>query len=415
MRVLVLGAGVIGIATAYYLKQNGIEVTIIEADSEAAMECSYSNGAQLSYSYCEPLNTWGNLRLALSWLGKKDAPLLIRPSLDPELIKWLAKFMWNCQNSKKTTCQAAILKLSYYSKLMMHELRKRNKFDFSFDNKGIIHAYPDYKSFMSDKAIFEYVAKNTGMRHQLMNHQEAINHSPCIERIAKRSHSIIWTPDDETGDVHAFTQALSKQLKHEKCKFMYDTDVDNLVLENGKVIGVETNRGFLVADAVVVCLGAYSQELLSSIGVKTAIYPMKGYSITAKLNRLSDLKGSIYDHQNRTVYTRIGNRFRIAGTAEFNGYNHDINHDRIAVMLMRAKDDFDDFVNFKKSEPWACLRPQSASSVPIIGRVRANNLYINSGHGTLGWTQALGSGRLIADLIAGKKPEISLSIFNGRD
>lgn len=412
MKVLVLGAGVIGVTTAYYLKQAGIEVTVLEGEAEAAMECSYSNGAQLSYSYCEPLNTWSNLVKAIKWIGKNDAPLLLRPQYDPELFLWLMKFVFNCRLSNRSKNQATLMKLSAYSKLMMHELRKRNKIEFSHDTTGIFHALPDEESFKAEKALFEYVHKHSGMRYDVIPHHKAENLVPSIKNILKRTHSVIWSQDDEIGDVHEFTLALTKQLKHEKCKFMYDTEVENLVLENRKVIGVETNRGFFVADAVVICLGAYTQELLESIGVKSSIYPMKGYSITAKLKKKGDLKGSIYDHLHRTVYTKLGNRFRAAGTAEFNGYNHDINHERISIMTQRAREDFEEFVNFKSIEPWACLRPQSANSVPLIGRTHYRNLFINSGHGTLGWTQALGSARLIADLIAGKKPEIPLSLFN---
>jgi len=406
MRVIILGAGISGVLSAYYLGKSGHEVEVIDRQPESARECSFANGGQLSYSHAEP---WANPYVfpkLFKWMFQDDAPLVLRFSLDPHMIEWGLRFLLNCRPAAAKRHSLAMLRLGLHSKLKMNALVDETHIEFEHLKSGILHVY-------SSQEEFDHAQKQAEFQHQhgcpetVMSWDECLKLEPALAHTQQAYYGGIHSPLDESGDICMFTQKLAEYCtQHFGAQFHYNTEILGLHSESGKISHVSTNRGNMRGDAYVMSMGSYSPLLLRPLGIKVPIYPMKGYSVTFPANDFSP-NISITDDARKIVYSRLGNRIRVAGTAEFAGYNTDVKLKRIDPIVSGIKSLFPK-ANLQFHDHWACLRPSTPDGPPIIGKTRYDNLFMNTGHGTLGWTQGAASAAILADIMNGKDPEISL-------
>ncbi|AXK40755.1 D-amino acid dehydrogenase [Crenobacter cavernae] len=411
MKIIVLGAGVVGITTAWYLSRSGHEVTVIDRQSGPALETSFANGGQISVSHAEP---WANPHTplkALRWLGKEDAPLLFRLRADPRLLAWTLRFLRECSPSRTRENIRRIVELALYSrqclKALRNDLAARGGLQYDQLERGILHVY-------TDPLEFEKAVGASAILREFGCDRRPVSANACIEiepALASASHMLVggdYTVDDESGDAHKFTRQLAEHCRRVGVVFDLGQSISRIDAEGGRVRSVVTSDGRRhVADAYVVALGSHSPALLRPLGISLPVYPAKGYSATITLSKASVAPTvSLTDDAYKLVFSRLGNRLRVAGTAEFSGFNHDLNAIRCDALIRRTRELFPDLNECGKPEFWCGLRPVTPSSVPFIGRLRYPNLWINTGHGTLGWTMACGSAAALGDLIAKRTPQI---------
>lgn len=407
MKICILGAGVLGAVSAYYLARAGHEVHVIERQPEAARETSFANGGQLSYSHAEP---WANphvFPLLFKWMWMDDAPLVLRPRADAAMMSWGLQFLYNCLPARAKRHSEVLWRLGSYSKAKMQELMDDTGIDFHYIDKGILHVFSTQKSFDHACAQSAY-QEALGCHETILSVEECFRMEPSLQHAAKKIYGGIHAPIDASGDIHIFTKKLAALCTERYgARFDYNVQVMGLEKEGGRIARIKTSAGDVVADAYVMSLGSYSPLYLKQVGVRVPIYPMKGYSITFDANEHTPVM-SITDAELKVVYSRLGNKVRVAGTAEFAGYNTAVRKARIAPIVRGVQALFPK-ADLRQMSEWACLRPSTPDGPPIIGKTAIENLYLNTGHGTLGWTQCAGSGKLLADVIDGKPPEISLS------
>ncbi|MDR2366334.1 MAG: D-amino acid dehydrogenase [Zoogloeaceae bacterium] len=415
MKILVLGAGVIGVASAWYLRQAGHEVTVVERRGDVAEETSRANGGQISVSHAEP---WANphvLTQMLAWLGREDAPLLfrLRPR-DLPLLQWGFAFLGNCLPARAHANTRAIVRLALESRKQMQILRQQLSaadgadFNLAYDGlqKGILHLYTDRQSFVHAVRAARLM-RDYGLARDPVDAQTCVDIEPALAPIRARLVGGDYTPADESGDACRFTQALAARAAAAGVEFHFGAFVAQLDFSRGKrVEGVTLQDGRrLRADAVVLAMGSYSAPFLRPYGIHLPVYPAKGYSAT--LNLAPDALApsvSITDDDHKLVFSRLGNRLRVAGTAEFNGYDLALNPARCRALLARAEELFPRMRFSGDPQFWCGLRPATPSNVPLIGQSKLPGLWLNTGHGTLGWTLACGSAAALAALIGGESP-----------
>ena len=417
MKVLVLGAGVIGTTSAWFLRERGHDVTVIERQSAAAMETSFANGGQISVSHIEP---WANPSAPmkiLRWLGQPDAPLLFRPRLDAQQIRWALQFLVECLPWRTRRNMLQILAISKYSGETLRALRAQTQLRYDDLQRGILQIYTDRQGFEDAAAAAELV-RGYGIAREVKSAEECVRIEPAL---AARRDWIVggtYTASDETGDARKFTQGLAALAAQRGVVFRYGVSVESLAVVGDSVAGVravdEQNRHEIVsADAYVACLSSYTPKLLAPVGVKALVYPAKGYSATLPIvDSAAAPTVSMTDDAKKIVFTRLGDRLRVAGTAELSGYDLELNKVRCEALTRRAKEWFGSAIDASAAEYWTGLRPATPSNVPLIGRTRLHNLFLNTGHGTLGWTMSAGSGKALADIVSGRKPEIDFA-FTG--
>jgi len=411
VRILVLGAGVVGTASAWFLRQAGHEVVVAERRTAVAMETSFANGGQISVSHAEP---WANpqaFRKILKWFGKEDAPLLFRWRRDGALLRWGFQFLHNCPAKRACKNIRAIVNLALVSRNELQRLRTHfgSEFGASYDclTRGILHFYTDEREFNAALKAARMM-QDFGLDRLPVSASECVRIEPALADIRKFLVGGDYTASDESGDAHRFTQALAAKAAEAGVVFHYGCSVVGLNLEQGAARGAVCSDGkTLRADVVVLAFGSYSAPFLRPYGCKLPIYPAKGYSVTLKLppEARAAPTVSLTDDERKLVLSRLGNRLRVAGTAEFNGFNLDLNPVRSAALMNRVRFLFPRLEFMEAPEFWCGLRPATPSNVPLIGRVRPG-LWLNTGHGTLGWTMACGSAVALSALIDGRHPEI---------
>jgi D-amino-acid dehydrogenase len=414
MKVAVLGAGIIGISTAYFLARAGAKVIVFEREPGIATQCSYANGAQLSYSHSDPWATYTNVWKAIKWLGHKDAPLLFRPSLDLDAYTWIARFLRNCSHDKVTRNTKAILSLSFYSRKVLHDLLSTEKIEFDYSNHGILHIFKHKGELTRCEKLFKSLNKiEPKLEFERLSAENCSKHDPALEHLMHHRSGGILCAADELGDAYKFSHSLEKICQKLGVEFRYNTEVLGMHHSNSsRINSIILDNEVVDVDAAVVCMGVYGGLFLKRYGINLPIYPMKGYSISVPTNdNYTCPKISITDQQRKIVFSRIGNVFRIAGTAEFAGYNHEVLDERIEPLFKFAKRYFPNAGDYQIMQSWSCLRPQMPHSYPCISKARFNNLYINIGHSSLGWTQAAGSAKAICDLMMRKKPELDIEPY----
>lgn len=418
MHVIVLGAGIIGTSTAWYLRQAGHQVTVIDRQPSAALETSFANGCQISVSHAEP---WANpsapLKI-LKWLGKEDAPLLFRPHADWLQWLWGMHFLRECTPARTAHNIRQIVAIAEYSRQTLQSLRTETGIQYDCLTKGILHFYTEQKEFdLAQPAAA--LMRELGCPRNTISAEEVVRIEPALAGIRQQIVGGDYTHTDESGDIYQFTAGLAQKSAEAGVQFRYNTSIMRITTAEAgsRATGVEIinehgHHQTLHADAVVVALGSYSQQLLRDIGVSLMIYPGKGYSATYPIiNPELAPTVSLTDDGHKLVFTRLGNRLRVAGTCELNGYTRHLNHARCEALTRRAQELFPNACDYSQAEYWTGLRPLTPSNVPYIGRSDISGLYINTGHGTLGWTMGAGSGRALAEIICNKRPEVDFAFM----
>ncbi len=412
MRVVVLGAGVVGVSAAWYLAEAGHQVEVLDRQPGPALETSFANGGQISVSHAEPWANPGAPLQILKWIGREDAPLLWRFSADFQQWLWGLRFLRECTPGRMRANIVAILRLALYSRTCLQQLRASADIRYEELQRGILHAYFDAREF-AHAVPQAALMREYGCERVLKNAAECLEIEPALGGSRVSLVGGTYTASDESGDAQKFTAALAEKCAARGVVFRFGAAIEALHSDAGELTSVRLAGGEQVrADAYVVALGSYTPLLLRPLGIALPVYPAKGYSATISL--ADDAVAptvSLTDDQHRLVFSRLGQRLRIAGTAEFAGYNTDINAARCQALLARAYDLFPRAGGRDSVEFWAGLRPATPSNVPLIGRSRYRKLFVSTGHGTLGWTMACGSGRLIADLVSGHEPELEAAEY----
>ena len=411
MKVVVLGAGVIGVATAWYLNRAGHDVTVLERNAGAARETSFANGGQISVSHAEP---WANPSAPwkmLKWLWREDAPLLFRLRADPAQWRWAWRFLLECRGARSRDNMIQLLRLGAYSRDCLQQLRADTGIAYDHRSEGILHFYTSEKEFAAALEPAR-VMRELGCERRVIDRAEVLRIEPAMSCIAPRVVGATYTSEDESGDVHRFTTALANLAERAGVRFRFGVRVQALHEAGGRVSSVEVaaedgSYEHVDADACVVALGCHSTALVAPLGIALPIYPAKGYSATLPVLDASKAPTvSLTDDEYKLVFSRLGDRLRVAGTAELNGYGLALNRVRCEAIVRRALEVFPGCSRAEFATYWAGLRPATPGNVPCIGRTRLANLFLNTGHGTLGWTHACGSGKALADLMSGRRPAV---------
>jgi D-amino-acid dehydrogenase len=408
MRVTVLGAGVVGVTSAWYLAADGHEVTVIERQPLPAQETSFANGGQISVSHAEP---WANPQAplkALKWLGREDAPLLWRLRADPAQWAWGLRFLRECTAARARANVGAIVRLGLASRTALQSLRRELALEYDHLERGILHFY-------TDPAEFEHALPQAALMREFGCDRVPKTAAECLAIEPALAGSRVpvvggtYTAGDESGDARRFTEALAQHAAARGVRFRYGETVTALLREGDRLAGVRLGSGeTLCAEMTVLALGSYSPLLLRPLGLRLPVYPAKGYSATLTLPPGTAAPSvSLTDDGHKIVISRLGQALRVAGTAEFNGYDTSLNAARCAALLTRTREIFPSLATVSQVDYWAGLRPATPGNVPLIGDMAAAGLaglWLNTGHGTLGWTLSCGSARLLADLAAGRDP-----------
>lgn len=413
MKIIVLGAGVIGITAAWYLRQKGFEVTVIERQSGAGLETSFANGGQISVSHAEPWANPGAPKKVLKWLMKEDAPLLFRLRADLLQWRWGMQFLRECTPERTRHNIIQIVNLGTYSRRALQQLRRDTGIHYDELSKGILHFYTSEQEF-AEALEPAKIMREFGCDRHVISTQQAIALEPALASIQHQIAGATYTAADESGDAHQFTQNLASLCAAQGVQFLYNTSIVALNSDGQKITGVRTKSDqgeqTFTADNYVLALGSYSPQLVKPLGLDLLIYPAKGYSATFPIIQADKAPSvSLTDDEFKLVFSRLGDRLRVAGTAELNGYSTELNEVRCKAITRRVMQLFPDIVDIDRVHYWTGLRPATPSNVPYIGRSKIANLWLDTGHGTLGWTHACGSGRALADIVAGQKPEVDFA------
>jgi D-amino-acid dehydrogenase len=414
VKIIVLGAGVVGVAGAWYLAAAGHQVTVVERRREAGMETSFANGGQISAGHAEPWAQPSVLPKVLRWLGREDAPLLFRPRADLAQWEWSLRFALECLPGRFERNCRALAGLAGYSRDALLELRKASGIQYDQLSRGILHFATSQRDFDA-MARHAQAMRAMGVERQVKSAAECLQLEPAL---AHSQHAVaggLFTPRDESGDAHRFTRELARMAQARGVSFQFGMAAEALETAGGKVVALRTHDGARIeGDAYVVSLGSYSPLLLKPLGIRIPVYPLKGYSITLALGPAEAAAApsvSLTDEAHKIVISRLGNRLRAAGTAELAGYDTTVNPARCAAITRRIRQLFPQLGAAPAVDDWAGLRPATPNNVPLVGRTRLANLFLNTGHGTLGWTLACGSGRALAEIVSGRRPEVAFDFL----
>ncbi|MFG1284288.1 D-amino acid dehydrogenase [Xanthobacter autotrophicus] len=407
MRILILGSGVVGTASAYYLAKAGHEVTVLDRQPAAGMETSFANAGQVSPGYSAPWAGPGVPVKAIKWLLMHHRPLVLRPSLDPKLYLWLASLLANCTEAAYRRNKARMVALAEYSRDALDALRSETGIAYDERMLGTLQLFRTQKQLdhvHSDTEVLD--AHN--VRYELLDPSGCIRAEPALARVRDKFVGGLRLPGDETGDAHIFTRNLADICARQGVTFRYNVTVERLRHEAGRITGVALAGGEIVtADIYVAAMGSYTPALLAPLDIRLPVYPVKGYSITLPITDPDAApRSTVMDETYKVAITRLGNRIRVGGTAELAGFDLTLREPRRATLAFSVGDLFPAGGDIAKATFWTGLRPMTPDGTPIIGPTKLDNLFTNTGHGTLGWTMACGSGRVLADLIGGRSPDI---------
>jgi len=418
MKVAVLGAGVVGVTSAYYLAKAGHEVTVIDRQPGAALETSHANAGEISPGYASPWAAPGIPAKAVKWLLMDHPPLILRPKFDPDMIGWLLAMLRNCTSSRYALNKARMVRLAEYSRDRLIDLRAETGIRYDERMRGTLQLFRTQHQLDGVAKDIE-VLKAGGVPFEVLDRAGCIAAEPGLANARDTLVGGLRLPNDETGDCFMFTTALAKLAAELGVGFQYETAVTGLRTEAGRVVGVATSRGEVKADAYLVALGSYSPALVKPLGMRLPVYPVKGYSITVPIADAERAPVStLLDESYKIAITRLGDRIRVGGMAEISGYTNDLRPERRRTLEHSLGSLFPGAGTNREATFWSGLRPMTPDGTPVIGGTPIDNLFLNTGHGTLGWTMACGSGQVIADLISGTAPaidtaDLSISRYGG--
>ncbi len=405
MKIAVLGGGVVGITTAWYLNAAGHTVTVYERQAGPALETSFANAGQVSFGYASPWAAPGIPRKALTWLFMEHAPLILRPKPDLAMLNWLVRMLANCNARDYAINKSRMLRLASYSRECLAELRGQTGIAYDAGQKGTLQLFRTQAQVDASAKDVKALAAD-GVAYEILDPAGCIAVEPALARVAHKIAGGLRTPQDETGDCHIFTTALAAMAEQRGVTLNYATPVHAIRQAGGTVTGVTTDRGAEDHDAVVVALGSHSPAMVRPFGIRLPVYPVKGYSLTIPIRDAALAPVStVMDESYKIAITRLGDRIRVGGMAEISGFSTDLPPARRRTLEHSVGDLFPGG-DLAAARFWSGLRPMTPDSTPVIGATAIRNLYLNTGHGTLGWTMSCGSGRLIADVIDGRPTDI---------
>ena len=409
MKVIVLGSGVIGVSSAWNLAAAGHDVTVVDRQDAAAKETSYANAGEVSPGYSAPWAGPGVPVKAIKWLLMQHRPLVIRPHLDWNLVRWGLSMLRNCTAARYEVNKGRMVRLAEYSRDVLRELRASTGISYDERAQGTLQLFRTQKQLDGTGADIE-VLKRSGVPFELLDRAGFIRHEPALARVQEKFVGGLLLPGDETGDCFKFTQNLAAMAAQRGVQFRYGSTIARLDAAGGRITGVVTDQGTLSADAYLVALGSYSPLLLKPLGIRIPVYPVKGYSITVPITDASGApESTVMDETHKVAVTRLGTRIRVGGTAELAGYTLKLHEARRRTLEHVVTDLFPAGGDVSRAEFWCGLRPMTPDGTPVVGGTKLPNLYLATGHGTLGWTMAAGTGRVMADLISGKPPAIDMA------
>jgi D-amino-acid dehydrogenase len=417
MRVVIVGAGVIGVSTAWFLRQHGHEVVVIDRQPGPAQETSFANACQISVSYSEPWATPGAIPKLIKWLPRADAPLLFRPRAEMQQFVWGLQFLWECQPSRVRRNVINMLAISAYSRATLQELRKTIDLKYDHLERGILRVFSTPES--GQGAEIAELMRRFGCERTPQTREQCVATEPALTAYSPKIAGGDYTATDESGDIYLYTSRMAQHCADAGVQFLFNSQVTTIARSGNQIshvdyIGANGKYQTLKGDAYVLAGGSFSVQLAKQVGVFLNIYPTKGYSVTLPIiNPDKAPTVSITDDDYKLAMSRLGNRLRVAGTAELSGYDRTLNPVRCAALVRRVGELFPGACDLNNPQFWSGLRPSTPSNVPYIGQSAVSNLYLNTGHGTLGWTMGAGSGKALADLMSGVEPALQFD-FVGR-
>ncbi|AZQ50478.1 MULTISPECIES: D-amino acid dehydrogenase [Burkholderia] len=405
MRVVILGSGVVGVASAYYLARAGHEVTVIDREAGPALETSFANAGQISPGYAAPWAAPGVPLKAVKWMFEKHAPLAIRLDGTRFQLQWMVQMLRNCTAERYAVNKGRMVRLAEYSRDCLQALRADTGIEYEGRTGGTLQLFRTQQQ-LDGAAKDIAVLQEANVPFELLSPAELKNAEPALAAVSHKLTGGLRLPGDETGDCQLFTTRLAALAESLGVKFRYNTPIDALAIAGGKIAGVQCGSETVRADAYVVALGSYSTRFISNL-MKIPVYPLKGYSITAPIvNEAAAPVSTVLDETYKIAITRFDQRIRVGGMAEIVGFDKTLRAARRETLEMCVNDLFPGGGDTSKATFWTGLRPMTPDGTPIVGRTPVSNLFLNTGHGTLGWTMSCGSGQLLADLISGKMPAI---------
>lgn len=406
MHVLILGSGVIGTTAAYYLACAGHRVTVVDRQPGPALETSFANAGEISPGYSAPWAGPGVPLKAMKWLLMRHSPLVVKPTLDPAFWRWGLSMLRNCTAARYQVNKGRMVRLAEYSRDCLRQLRADTGIQYDERNLGTVQLFRTQQQ-LEDAAKDIDALKRLGVPYQLLERDAYLAYEPALAMVKEKFVGALRLPGDETGDCYQFTEALAGMARNLDVKFCYETSIQHLLSSGSRIDGVRTDHGILTADHYVMALGSYSPMMLRPLGLRLPVYPVKGYSITVPIiNAEMAPESTVMDETYKVAVTRLGQRIRVGGTAQLSGYELGLDPRRRQTLEFVVNDLYPHAGDIGKAEFWTGLRPMTPDGTPVIGRTPVSNLSLATGHGTLGWTMAAGTGRILADLLDGKIPDI---------
>ncbi len=408
MKVLILGSGVIGTCCAYYLARAGHEVTVVDRQAAPAMETSFANAGEVSPGYSAPWAGPGVPLKAIQWMLMQHSPLVVWPLLDPAMWRWGASMLRNCTEARYAVNKARMVRLAEYSRDCLRALREDTGIQYDDRTQGTLQLFRTQKQLDGTAKDVE-ILKQYGVPYELLDPAGYIGVEPALALVKEKFVGALRLPGDETGDCFQFSQKLAGMARDLGVEFRFGVNIERITSDSAHITGVVTDQGSLSASTYLVALGSYSPLLLRPVGIRIPVYPVKGYSITVPIEDAQFApESTIMDETHKVAVTRLGDRIRVGGTAELAGYSLRLREARRATLDHVLTDLFPRAGDVAKGQFWTGLRPMTPDGTPVVGGSPYPNLYLATGHGTLGWTMAAGTGRLMADLISGRPTDIAL-------
>lgn len=406
MKIAILGSGVIGTTAAYYLAKAGHEVTVLERQPGPALETSYANAGEVSPGYSAPWAGPGVPVKAIQWLLMHHSPLVIKPMLDPAMWRWGLQMLRNCTEGRYRINKARMVRLAEYSRDCLKELRAETGITYDDRAQGTLQLFRTQKQLDGTAKDIE-ILKQYGVPYQLLDRTGYLQYEPALAEVQHKFVGALRLPGDETGDCFKFTNTLAGMAAQLGVQFRFGTRIERLLTAGGAITGVQTRDGTVTADRYLLALGSYSTAMLAPAGVKIPVYPVKGFSITVPITDAAKApESTIMDETHKIALTRLGDRIRVGGTAQLSGFDLQLNEGRRRTLEFVVQDLFPKGGDVARAEFWTGLRPMTPDGTPIVGPTRVDKLWLATGHGTLGWTMATGTGRLLADWMGGRATEI---------